>query len=146
MATEPEKVLMERRFHGTREEMRQMREALRTVLAANGADTEQQQRVVLAVCEACMNIVQHGYDGRPGPIGLTLRRRDDHLEVELVDEAPTLSPLDLIPRQREALRPGGLGLHLIRSIMERVELEAAGAEGGNRLRMVTQLEHGAKGK
>jgi anti-sigma regulatory factor (Ser/Thr protein kinase) len=91
--------------------------------------------VVLAVDEACQNIIVHGYKGRDGgEIELTLIRYGEGIVVELRDQAPTVDPRKIQHRALHDIKPGKLGTYLMSAIMDRVEyLPAPG--GGNLLRM-----------
>ena len=54
-----------------------------------GFDDTAAQNIVLAVDEACQNIIVHGYKGREdGEILLSLARKHDGIQVCLVDSAP----------------------------------------------------------
>jgi len=85
----------------------------------SGADCSEQ--MVLAVNEACMNIIQHGYafaEGRQ----FTLRLGVDAgvLVALLLDNGVPASDADLRPRELDELRPGGLGVHFMRELMDGV--------------------------
>ena len=43
------------------------------------------------------------------------------------------------PRERDDLRPGGLGTHFIGEVMDEVEFMPPPADGGNLLRMVKRI-------
>ncbi len=74
-----------------------------------GFAEEPVENIVLAIDEACQNIIVHGYDGRDdGVIILALFRDPAGILVQLRDFAP--------------LRPGKLGSHFMHEIMDKVEL------------------------
>ena len=100
---------------------------------------EDQRKIVLAVDEACANIIKHTYKGdRSQTIDVRFEIREDSLEVMLLDNGPPLDARCVQPRDLEEVRPGGLGTHFIRSIMDEVEFSYE--EGcGNVLRMVKHL-------
>ena len=91
--------------------------------------------VVLALDEACQNIILHGYKGRPGgTITISLSCLGDGLHMELRDTAPRIDPAQIKHRALSDVKPGKLGTYFIKTIMDRVEyLPAPG--GGNLLRM-----------
>lgn len=89
--------------------------------------------IVLAVNEACMNIIQHGYSHTTGNIELVVCSDSDSIEFQLRDEAPTVSLNDWQPRQLDDLRPGGLGVHFIREIMDEVSYLPSAQGAGNLL-------------
>jgi len=100
-----------------------------------GFDWLETQDVVLAVDEACQNIIVHGYRrDESGEIVINLYRCDDGLRTELRDTAPRVDPDLVRPRALGDVRPGKLGSHFMRTIMDEVEFRAAPG-GGNILEM-----------
>jgi len=101
--------------------------------------------VVLAVDEACQNVIRHGYGGDPdGEIRIEIRRDGGDLVVYLEDFAPRVDPERVQPRDLEDVRPGGLGTHFIRECMDEREFlpppEARGEpDRGNLLRMKKRI-------
>ena len=100
---------------------------------------EEQRKVVLAVDEACANIIKHTYQGDQNQtIEILCKCNAGKMEIELRDCGPPIDAGCLQPRDLEDVRPGGLGLHFIRSIMD--EVCYSYQEGcGNVLRMVKNL-------
>jgi serine/threonine-protein kinase RsbW len=91
--------------------------------------------VVLAVHEACANVVEHAYGGSSDkPLCLACRVVERGLEVRVRDQgrpfdigtAPHLPP--------DELREGGRGVFLIRRLMDEVESQQS-ADGVNELRL-----------
>ena len=75
--------------------------------------------VVLAVNEACMNIMQHAYGMDPqGRIDVVISRDDDAMVFQLRDYAETVTADRIVSRDLDELRPGGLGVHFISSLMD----------------------------
>ncbi|MDR3438432.1 SpoIIE family protein phosphatase [Telmatospirillum sp.] len=95
--------------------------------------------VVLAVDEACQNIIRHGYNG-PGVVELEIRREPGgRLEVQLIDFATPADLTKIKPRCLEDVRPGGLGLHFMQSVMDEVTFLPAPAGAGNLLKMIKAI-------
>jgi anti-sigma regulatory factor (Ser/Thr protein kinase) len=117
-----------------------MRRWLEAQLNRYGLTSTLREQLVLAVNEACMNIIQHAYDGSgDGDIRLRLALYSDRLIIELEDDAPCIDPAGVKPRALEELRPGGLGVHFMREIVDEMAFLPC-AERGNRLRLVKWLE------
>jgi sigma-B regulation protein RsbU (phosphoserine phosphatase) len=77
-------------------------------------------RLVLAVHEACANVIRHGYGDRAGGrMRLTVYRVRQWLHFRLRDQAPALVPPSLVARDLDECRPGGLGLPIIDQTMQR---------------------------
>jgi len=131
---------LELRFPAQAGELRGMREALRERLRAWRLDEACATDVVMAVDEACQNVIRHAYRGDPdGVIELEVRRAEDELQIAVRDFAPSVDPTRIRPRPLEELRPGGLGTHLIRSAMDHTEYCKPLSGPGNLLRMVKKL-------
>ena len=117
-----------------------VRDAVREWVGALGWNDVRVADVVLAVDEALTNVMRHGYDNRTDqPIQLILRTitdpaRGDAVEIEIRDWGRQV-PLDQIRgRDLDDLRPGGLGVHIIRNLMDYADYSHA-AGGGMRLLM-----------
>ncbi len=91
----------------------------------------------VALDEVLSNIVNHGYAERDpgGEIEIHFHLQDDVLELTIVDDAAPFDPLAAAePDTEQPLeeRPiGGLGIFLVRKLMDAVEYERR--EGRNRL-------------
>ncbi len=135
-----ETLLLERSFPAQPGEMAGVRHALAAALARAGVDVALRQALVLAVDEACTNVIRHGHGGGADAlIQLSLAREGDDLVFELFDSAPCVEGAALVPRDLSECRPGGLGLNLIDSLMDDWSLEPREGRCGNRLRMVKHL-------
>ena len=102
--------------------------------------------ITRAVDEALSNIVRHSYGNRlDQPIAMYFRRTQRQsegevqqgLEILLCDRGPEVDARKTAQSALDEIRPGGLGLHLIRQAMDTVEYTRKGAM--NRLRLVKYL-------
>jgi anti-sigma regulatory factor (Ser/Thr protein kinase) len=64
------------------------------------------------------------------------------LECDVRDFGRQVDPSTIRSRSLDEVRPGGLGVHIIRSVMDEVEYSRAEG-GGMRLRMLKYLPRGA---
>lgn len=121
-------------------ELSAMRHALAAALARLGVDAELRQALVLAVDEACTNIIRHAYGGPcDALIHLRLEREGNELRFELLDDAPCCEANALHPRDLSDCRPGGLGINFIDSLMDQWSLAPRADGCGNRLWMVKRI-------
>ena len=129
-----------------------VRGAVERLTETLGFPPAQCRSITRAVDEALTNIVRHSYRNRlDQPIVMYFRRaqrRHDGeiqqgLEILLCDRGPAVDPSKLQVRPLEELRPGGLGLHLIRQAMDTVEFTRKGPT--NRLRLVKYLAQANSG-
>jgi anti-sigma regulatory factor (Ser/Thr protein kinase) len=74
----------------------------------------------MAVDEACQNIIRHGYGGAEdaGDIVIDYIRHNGAFVVQLMDYAPPVDPETVKSRNLADVRPGGLGVHLIKSVCD----------------------------
>ena len=130
---------LDRRFPARPERLCDIRRAVAAAAAALGCPDSVIGDVVLAVDEACQNIIRHAYHGADGDIVVQIDGEDGDLVVRLVDFAPKVDVARICPRPLDEVRPGGLGTHFIRSVMDRVDFPPPPAGCGNVLRMVKHI-------
>ena len=128
-------VLLRQSFPAEAECLRSMRADLRLALDRAGVPADLRDRLVLAVDEACCNIIRHAYAGGSGDIVLSLHRDGDVLEFELRDDAPGVDPERVTPRDLAECRAGGLGVNFIDALMDGWRLQPRAGGVGNVLRM-----------
>ncbi len=106
---------------------------------------QEEHKIILAVDEACANIMKHTYRGNLGQsIEIRCENEGDKIEFVLKDCGPPIDKEKIKRRDLEDLQPGGLGLHFIHTIMDQVEYDYI--EGcGNTLRMVKFLHKNKPG-
>lgn len=106
-----------------------------SLLPVAGFQSAEVMRVTLAVHEACTNIMAHSYRGDTGQrIDLTVWLTPADLIVELRDYGPKPNLAAIEPRALDDVRPGGLGTHFMRTIMDSVTYDLS-MEVGTVLRM-----------
>ena len=131
----PRNTLLELRFPSRVDRIKLIRPGVAAAAAMCGLEPAVARDVVLAVDEACQNVIVHGYKGRDdGDIVLTLMCLDEAFLVELRDRAPPIDPTKIKHRALHDLRPGKLGSYFMNAIMDRIEY-LPGPNGGNLIRM-----------
>jgi serine/threonine-protein kinase RsbW len=97
----------------------------------------------LALEEACSNVVFHAYDGQGGDLEVTIEPIEGGVQVVIRDWGAAFDPQAVpIPDVAAPLdqRPlGGLGLHIMRQIMDRVDF-AFDPDQGNTLTLVKHCD------
>lgn len=110
--------------------------------AAHGLKDEAAWPLQVALDEILSNIVRHSRPGlMAGAIDITIESRGDEVEVIVTDDGPAFDPLQLpepdVSAPLEGRHPGGLGVHLVRKLMDRVEYVRT--EERNRLTMTWRV-------
>jgi serine/threonine-protein kinase RsbW len=100
----------------------------------------------VALDEILSNIVRHAGPGlEAGDIEITVERRGDLVEMTVTDDGPAFDPLQLpepdVRAPLEDRSPGGLGVHLVRKLMDRVDYVRT--EERNRLTITWRVPKGA---
>lgn len=133
-------LVLDYHFPAQAKELCETRSAVRNSLTHSGCGARTVEDVVLAIDEACQNIIRHAYGGETNDeIILQIGRDGDDLVISLEDSAPKVSSDCMKPRDLEDIRPGGLGCHLIRQVMDEVTLGPSPSGRGNLLRMVKRI-------
>ena len=83
------------------------------------------EEIVLAADEACTNIIKHAYEFDPTQdIEITAAFDDERLTIKIKDYGKKFHPQSVEPPDLEAKlkkrKPGGLGVHLIKTLMDEV--------------------------
>ena len=101
-----------------------------------GFSEHETAHIALAVDEALANVIRHGYESQitksiwitctvdPGP--------PPRLTIEIEDEGKQVDPELIQGRALNDIRPGGLGVHIMREVMDKCEFSAR-AQSGMRL-------------
>ena len=93
----------------------------------------------LALTEACSNSVRHAYENGEGHVDISFELRDDRLIVEVADDGTGFELEQGAKNDGDVLSEGGLGIAIIRSIADEVEIEGGPSGKGSRLRFVKLL-------
>jgi len=99
-----------------------MRKFVRRFLDNLPFSEKERTLMVLGVDEACTNIIRHAYHLRDDqPMALSLETKRDCVCMRLRDYGKQTPPDAIKGRAHDLIRPGGLGVHLIRNAFDRVD-------------------------
>ena len=113
-----------------------VRQFVRTLARQQGCCDENLEHMVMAINEACMNVIQHAYHGADdGEIVIEFWQQGEELLIRIIDYAEAVELSSIKSRELEDVRPGGLGVHLIHKVMDSVEYAHNEGESGNVLEM-----------
>ena len=109
----------------------EIRRLLNVFAVEAGAGEDKRTDILLAVNEACTNVVRHAYGEEGGPLHVNASHSPGALVVQVSDNGTPVA----IPTRN----PGaGLGLSLVQRLSDDVDIEGPG-EGGTRLEMTFRL-------
>jgi anti-sigma regulatory factor (Ser/Thr protein kinase) len=129
-------LLLQLSFPAIADRLRLVRPMVRASAQLCGFTVEDAQDVVLAIDEACANIIEHAYYWRgDAEIVLSIFKIEGGIQFLLRDFAPPVSLRSVQPRNLDDIIPGGLGTHFIRSIMDDTRFMRAPDGEGNILEL-----------
>jgi serine/threonine-protein kinase RsbW len=111
--------------------------ALSGVTRMRPLDDETINDLKLAVTEACTNSVRHAYRGNGGIVDIVYELHEDRLVVEVSDDGAGFDPNELV--EAGELTEGGLGIAIIRAVVDEFEVGERQDGRGSRLRFVKFL-------
>jgi serine/threonine-protein kinase RsbW len=134
------RALMELRFPSDSKYLHMVHQLTRLLAETTGFDSAEAENIALAVDEATTNVVQHAYGGEEGhEIEVHFDPEGDSLEIVILHDG---QPLESVPVPEFDLdelvaehKTGGLGLTIMRQMMDKVEHTKAGT-GKNKCVMV----------
>lgn len=134
------KLLVALRVPSQPERLRLIRTVIAEASRSSGCSHDCVRDIVLAVDEACQNIIRHAYGGDPDrEIYLDIRLDEDHIVFDIVDFADRVDVEKIQPRNLDDIRPGGLGTHFIKECMDKTEYLPPPEGAGNLLRMMKKI-------
>src|SRR5260221_4296451 len=103
-----------------------VREFVSSAAKQFGFDEESAGKIILAVDEACTNIIKHSYENSPSnEIDIEVSTNGRKFEVIMTHKGKSFNPESVkTPDMKEYFRHfhrGGLGIHLMRTLMDAVE-------------------------
>ena len=96
--------------------------------------------IVLAIDEACQNVVRHAYKDKDGNVAIKLRFQNKEFIVSLEDDGTPAIPEKIKPRNIENIKPGGLGTFFINQIMDSVSFQLSSPHWTNCLIMKKKIK------
>src|SRR5256886_8988803 len=99
-----------------------MRDHVRKFLDSYSLSQRERILMVLGVDEACTNIIRYAYELRDDQlIVLSMEGLRDRVRMRLRDYGRQTPQHEMKGRAHETIKPGGLGLHLMRDAFDQVD-------------------------
>lgn len=111
------------------ENLSEIREFVSNAAKDFGFNQSAIENIILAVDEACTNIIKHAYKyNAEGEIKITIKFKGEKFSIEIRDygntfDANTIPPPDL-KKYYEQHRVGGLGMFLMKKLMDEVQYDS----------------------
>ena len=115
-------------------ELATLRDSLERIGAELGVPGKPLMQLQVALDEIASNVIKYGWpDGGNHELRVRITGQQDRIEVEIVDDGREFDPRQApAPEPQPAGRrePGGLGIHLVKQLVDRLEYERI--DGRNR--------------
>ena len=119
--------------------LKHIRSVIADVISKTNLSKEDSGSIIIAVDEACSNIIRHSYkNDYDRKIDLTVKLKTNSLTISIVDDGIKFDINSIEPRDTNHLKPGGLGIYIIKQIMDTVEYSRT-SKGFNKIKMVKKL-------
>lgn len=107
----------------------ELRDFLQGILAETSMSEVEQHQVILAVEEVAANLIIHSHDCNPAEfIEINVNRNKKLLKIEIIDSGERFNILEYqepdITEVIRSKRKGGLGIILVKRIMDKIEFES----------------------
>ncbi len=124
------------------ERLIEVREFVSAAAREFGFTDEETSKIALAIDEACTNVIKHAYNFDPSKeITIDVNRGNGRFEVQISDNGKQFDPGGISsPDMKEYLshfKRGGLGVYLLKSLMDKVEYNIT--PGSNQVRLIKFL-------
>ena len=107
-----------------------VRSALYPLVIDAGFGKKEARKIILAVDEACSNIIKHAYEGdHTRPLSVTVTLGSETLRIVLRDWGKRVERSEIAPRNLSDIRPGGLGTHFMQAVFDTVRYDTGGEQG-----------------
>jgi len=107
-----------------------IRSALYPIIVDSGFSKKDARKIILAVDEACSNIIKYAYEGdSTKSITLVVTADAGRIAIELKDIGKKVDPSKIAPRKLEDVRPGGLGTHFMGAVFDTVRYDTEQDQG-----------------
>ncbi len=93
----------------------------------------------LAITEACSNSIRHAYDGAGGVVEIRYEVAEDRVVVEVRDTGGGFDASDAPETNGGELDEGGLGIAIIRAVVDELHIGPRPDRRGSRLRFTKYL-------
>jgi len=119
--------------------LKDVRRVMIDITAKAGFSKKDAGSVILAVDEACSNIIRHSYENDYNQkIDLTVKLETQFLTISILDDGLKVDINSIETRDIKEIRPGGLGIYIINQVMDTVEFSHT-LDGKNKIKMIKKL-------
>ena len=132
----------ELRVNSSTDNLSEVREFILASWVSYGYDAKEGLKVALSVDEACTNIIKHAYhNSSDGVIKISIDNKKKKFIIKITDNGSHFNPNEVpepdIPQRQKNKKGGGLGMFLMKKLMDEVSYKSNGKS--NQLILVKYL-------
>jgi anti-sigma regulatory factor (Ser/Thr protein kinase) len=121
--------------------LKPLRSVVKELSSKQGCDEKNIDCMVMAINEACMNVIQHAYgDHEEGEIIIDFLKEENELIVRIYDFAEKVDCNTIKSRDLDDVRPGGIGVHIMNEVMDKIEYKEGPDGVGNLLELRKKID------
>ncbi len=146
MKTSENKIARELVVSSSTNKLSEIRDFISSVAKESGFNEEDVGKIILAVDEACTNVIKHAYgeSSTKGKIYLSVNFASNKLTIVIVDRGlhfePGKIPEPDLEKYYKEKRKGGFGMFLMRKLMDEVNYDSFD-DGKNRVTLSKYLHN-----
>lgn len=107
-----------------------IRSALYPLVVDAGFSKKEAGKIILAVDEACSNVIKYAYEGdHSQTITVKVTTEDGRCTIMIEDFGKQVDASRIAPRDLADVRPGGLGTHFMGTVFDRVQYDTSRERG-----------------
>lgn len=128
---------MERKFElvAKSDVLPSFRKTMREFLECRGWCKKTTAEILLAIDEVLTNIIRHAYQGRLAKMTVWIEDDEEKIKITIEDHGVRFNPTEVSSPKLPPDKPGGLGVHFIRTVMDEMVYDADYKQG-NRLYLI----------
>ncbi|MFH2057675.1 MAG: ATP-binding protein [Pseudomonadota bacterium] len=116
-----------------------IRHLLKTALNETCLSKQEHGNIVLALDEACSNIIRHSYkNDHTKQIDVDIELKPGELSITITDKGKKFDINSIAVRDITEIKPGGLGVYIIHHVMDEVDY-CRTPEGCNKTKLIKKL-------
>ncbi|MCP3941021.1 MAG: ATP-binding protein [Desulfobacteraceae bacterium] len=105
-----------------------VRAVMEKVTHTSGFTEDDSDHIILAVDEACSNIIKHSYMNNPeGKIDISIEIHEKELKINVTDYGNQCDIKQMQSRDLKDIKPGGLGIYIMNQVMDSVKYDCSSA-------------------
>jgi anti-sigma regulatory factor (Ser/Thr protein kinase) len=120
--------------------LQKIRKLISDATSKASLSNEDSAGIILAVDEACSNIIRHSYkNDYTKEIEINIALTSESMEICVIDMGKEFDINSIESRDIDEIKPGGFGIYIIQQVMDNVKFKRT-TEGCNHMTMIKKIK------